>query len=82
MSTITVESSRTRVRQTATHTAVASLSAGLAVMITLQLSGGGSRNGAPVSRSDAALCSALANATPASPAALRLADETASRGGC
>jgi hypothetical protein len=79
VSIVTVRSSRPRVRQATTHLAVAVLAAGLAVTITLS---GGHETSAPAPRAPAALCSASVNATPGSPAAFRLADETASQGGC
>jgi hypothetical protein len=75
----TVRSSRPRIRQATTHLAVALLAAGLAVTITLSR---GHEMSAPAPRAPATLCNSSANATPGSPAAFRLADETASHGGC
>ncbi len=82
MTLITAQRVQFPIRQLTTHIAAALLSAALAVTLTLQVSGAIWGRSLPAAQENAALCIALANASPTSPAAFRLADQIPSRHGC
>ncbi len=82
MTLITAQPVRYSIRDLITHTAAAVLSAALAVALTLQISGASRGSSDSTAQENTALCVALANATPTSPAAFRLADQLSSRHGC
>jgi hypothetical protein len=62
---------------------ITAIAVGVSVALTLAVTTthGSARNG-QVDRSDAALCASLANATPNSPAAFRLAEQTSAQESC
>jgi hypothetical protein len=61
----------------------AAVAVGVMVALTLVF---GTTNGSPhhrhLARADTALCHSVANATPSSPAAFRLAEEISAQGSC